>query len=590
MSTLFRRHSTVRCFFCLSPVPFPVNVRNFKCPSCNCWNRYDERGEIISDEPAMHEERLNSKAFAKRGAPSKDRLPNIYGTGPFCHSCQTNQMLLVNLLSNYLPEPDSPEYESRVEMLPAYRESLQERYPPVCETCMPLVEDEIKRKEHMARVHALGGWLNKGKDRQRRVSAEPKPPGNGKAKVKAPTRSDVRFWWQVRGSLWASTILLSMTGNLGAAYGNNPFRRLDFLQPTLPALALLSVFWAVWDPTYASVQKAQQQSREVRIHGKRIYNVLQMTTWFSRLAISILLFLSWYRSPSHSRIHSLRQNSAVYLSAFLLELIAIVGSISTLRIHQPPAIRLVDTSVNRFDRSCSSTPAPGAISPSISGSSSITIGTRSRAGTPSLAQEPDSILSSLSLSSKPILSRPVFGQTSLHGSHQMQTPSASGSGEDEDQMDWQPTNPSASGPADPSNKKRSAGAPDSGNAWLIRPQRFFAPEKPTGLEGLFESTKIQDEPMAVDGPGYRSAAYTRGARRSLSHRLTNHMRNWGALYVLGLAVFVAVGGRYYYRDFVPVPASGKGDSMLGPRSVTVDEFPSMFASADWDEWDEPVTH
>lgn len=36
---------------------------------------------------------------------STDRLPTMYGPGPFCHSCQTNQMLIINLLSNYLPDP-----------------------------------------------------------------------------------------------------------------------------------------------------------------------------------------------------------------------------------------------------------------------------------------------------------------------------------------------------------------------------------------------------------------------------------------------------------------------------------------------------
>lgn len=120
---MFKRNGPIQCFFCQSTV-FPSNARNFKCPSCGCWNRYDAKGEIISDEPAMHEEHLNSKSFAKRGkfvflitwnfnlncrvsgSPSKDRLPNQYGPGPFCHSCQTNQMLLINLLSNYLPEPE----------------------------------------------------------------------------------------------------------------------------------------------------------------------------------------------------------------------------------------------------------------------------------------------------------------------------------------------------------------------------------------------------------------------------------------------------------------------------------------------------
>lgn len=128
MSKLFRRHSNILCFFCQTPVsPFPKNPRNFKCPTCSCWNRYDVNGEILSDEPAMHDETLNKNSFAKRGmyeilmgedtlqilrvwfriaSPRIDRFPTSYGPGPFCHTCQTNQMLIVNLLSSYLPPPE----------------------------------------------------------------------------------------------------------------------------------------------------------------------------------------------------------------------------------------------------------------------------------------------------------------------------------------------------------------------------------------------------------------------------------------------------------------------------------------------------
>jgi len=133
-------------------------------------------------------------------------------------------MLLLNLLSNYLPDPDvstlyiflltypkfpsqSPDYQSRLEMLPAYRESLHVRYPPVCETCLPLVEDEIRRKEHMARVHALGGWLSKGKERQHQVSNEIQ-------KEKAIAVDHTLFWWRVRGCLWVTSYLISIIGNL----------------------------------------------------------------------------------------------------------------------------------------------------------------------------------------------------------------------------------------------------------------------------------------------------------------------------------------------------------------------------------------
>jgi hypothetical protein len=124
MSALFRRHSNVQCFFCNSTIPIPQNPRNFRCSACGCWNRYNEKGEILSDDPAMHQEHLNRKSFAKRGmcviynpaprqalnlylaSPSKDQLPNLPRPGKFCHNCQTNQMLIMNLLSNYLPAPE----------------------------------------------------------------------------------------------------------------------------------------------------------------------------------------------------------------------------------------------------------------------------------------------------------------------------------------------------------------------------------------------------------------------------------------------------------------------------------------------------
>lgn len=99
------------CFFCQSHInPPPRDSRNFKCPHCQCWNRYDARGEIISDEPAMHDAGMNAKSFAKRGeslvllsrrvqftpnrvaSPRKDRFLPSYGKTVFCHTCQTNQV------------------------------------------------------------------------------------------------------------------------------------------------------------------------------------------------------------------------------------------------------------------------------------------------------------------------------------------------------------------------------------------------------------------------------------------------------------------------------------------------------------------
>lgn len=100
----------------------------------------------------------------------------------------------------------------------------------------------------------------------------------------------------------------------------------------------------------------------------------------------------------------------------------------------------------------------------------------------SLNNEPD-LLASLTLSSKPLVSstNPVFGHPSLVPPQP--SPIKVDEVVDEDAMDWTPTNPSPV-------KVRTAAADDDG-AWL-RPQRFFPPERPTGLESLFAGTKLDD--------------------------------------------------------------------------------------------------
>ncbi len=244
---------------------------------------------------------LDSPTKFLAGSPSKERLPTMYGKGPFCHTCQTNQMLLVSLLSNYLPDPSvsahlypmiialnmlqDPEYERREATLPEYRESLHVRYPPVCNKCLPAVEEEILDKEKMARTNALGSWLKetKGKERTRRVS------GPTKAKEKLPVKL---LLWRIRGCLWAITftvaiagyttrpcflffnVLESDTGCIGLLEYSLPLP-LSYMSGSLflPFLAVLSLFWTFWDPTYASLHRARREGRDVRLRGKQKYIV-----------------------------------------------------------------------------------------------------------------------------------------------------------------------------------------------------------------------------------------------------------------------------------------------------------------------------
>ncbi|KAG7099033.1 hypothetical protein E1B28_000913 [Marasmius oreades] len=494
---MFRANSRVQCYFCHSSIESPRNASNFRCSSCGCWNRYDANGEILSYEPAMHDEALNSRSFSKRASPSKNSLPTMFGKGPFCHTCQTNQMLIVNLLSNYLPEPTDSSYQRRLDDLPAYQESLYLRYPPVCGSCLPAVEDEIQRKNSMARSQALGGWLKqtKGKERQRRVSGT-KPDKSRMAKEIAI--------WRTRGVLWALTLVLFMMGNCVAVLGYSIIFCPRVLTPALPFFVFLSLLWTAWDPTYSSFRKAQIQRRDVRLQGKKEYLVLQMLSWSSRLVTSLLLAAHWH-SPhlNYLRLSSTPSSFArLYFGiSLILEIIVSIRSLSVLRIQTPPTIRLIDTESHKIGFSRATTP-------------NVDLNDRNRSSTPApsqlFASEPG-LFASLTLSSKPVVNAPVFGHPSLGVSSK---PSPSNA---DDQMDWSPTD------------ETSRNSKDSG--FSLRPQRFFAPEQPTGLETLFEKTKLIDDVTMSDSTNEKKGKDAGSL----------HMQQWWWLYIGVLVLVLGVG-------------------------------------------------
>lgn len=74
--------------------------------------------------------------------------------------------------------------------------------------------------------------------------------------------------------------------------------------------------------------------------------------------------------------------------------------------------------------------------------------------------------------------------------------------DDADSMDWTPTDPSAASRMSEARRRIAKSANTDDGSWL-RPQRFFPPEQPTGLEGLFAETLLVDdaenEPRQNDG-------------------------------------------------------------------------------------------
>lgn len=450
----------------------------------------------------MHDAGLNTKSFAKRASPRKDRFLPSYGKAVFCHTCQTNQMLLTNLLANYLPPPEDPEYSTRLASLSSYQSSVEVRYPPVCAKCLPAVEEEIRSRDHMARTSALGHWLksSKGKGKQRVASGDAHAVGKAggqETSVMGVKRSKTDGQiWVVRGGVWVAALGLSVSVDVAGSI-------FDWRIPVdsvwacriIPSLMIASCFAVLtWNPWDNYVNKANIQGRGFRMKGATAYIIWQSVVWCARILTCAFVCLV-DTDPSKDYL-SLRQvgpkpepipgwsTSRLYFSASLmLELIVLIISFAMLKVVRPPSIRLIEsTTLVPTTRSSSLPPGPAPRFP---------------APPQPQAQESD-LFGSLTLSNNPlatIRTNPIFGSPSLQ---KPPPPVEEREVEDPDAMDWTPTNPSTKKDrVNPSLRAGSApvhSGQGDGEDLVLRRQRFFPPEEPTGLEGLLSKTALVEPP------------------------------------------------------------------------------------------------
>jgi len=74
-----------------------------------------------------------------------------------------------------------------------------------------VVEEEIRKKDVVARSNALGSWLNesKKKDTRRQVSVS----NMDRHKLYRELR-----WWTARGVLWVITLLVALSADVAGVY------------------------------------------------------------------------------------------------------------------------------------------------------------------------------------------------------------------------------------------------------------------------------------------------------------------------------------------------------------------------------------
>ncbi|EXJ77728.1 hypothetical protein A1O3_09957 [Capronia epimyces CBS 606.96] len=140
--------------------------RKFQCEHCLAVNFFDENGEI-ADVPV--EEAAPAQRFAQPVLP--DPLADDFSSqdSVFCSTCLKNQHLYTYNLSQFLPDPEHPDYEKLEAELPEYKKGLEQRYPQCCARCEPKVRAQLHQATYNARSDHLRRVLERS--RQRRIAS-----------------------------------------------------------------------------------------------------------------------------------------------------------------------------------------------------------------------------------------------------------------------------------------------------------------------------------------------------------------------------------------------------------------------------------
>ncbi|UZJ51031.1 hypothetical protein CBS101457_000351 [Exobasidium rhododendri] len=381
----------------------------------------------------MSEEKHNVANFNIRGSASNTSLPSssFPSVSPFCHSCQTNQTLILSILAN------GDITDMSEEAIHTWKSSLASRYPPVCDSCQGMVEERIRRADKMARRLIWGDWLKKS--RAREVSSSVENSGSSTNRIVSGIQGkDMVSTSSLSKVVWLAQCFCFATSTI--VWSTFAWRQSD-LTPLenshcIAALVIAHLSIWQWDPTLPRrnrIKRRLSPSSVVKVKGREKFETAQHCIFLIR-AIHLLIPLS--RLPT---VLGFSQTQLRYVISFLSiasQLVLTIVGFLNLRVEQPQSISLKSTPVSPRE---ASTARAGAVE--------------------------ESELSLLSLDSG-----------SIRTSHYQERVDKEHAITEVDDMDWSPTltgNDSAS--------------------FELGPQRYFQPVQRTGLEELMESHLALDD-------------------------------------------------------------------------------------------------
>ncbi|GAA93797.1 uncharacterized protein L969DRAFT_92283 [Mixia osmundae IAM 14324] len=333
MGLLSLRRPIIECYYCGTPagqLTAASQTASFVCNSCQAPNKLF-RGKPVDTDPAWYDAVLNEAAFAHRASPASTSLQTQPSTGLFCRECLSHQALHLHLLSSYVPADCTPAEEARLlDQLDDYKVSLSRRYPLVCGSCLPAVQDLLDKRDYKVKAASLGARLSQSRLPRAREPA---------------LRSTAYDPSTVVHTLCQ---MLALAGFAVLAFDPEIIARLSALERNAPIASLLctTISCFFWDPEYARLQMFRAKG----IH-------------FVRLSPTTLLTMRWLQVVMHLCLAGLvaRLGAIDHLSGVHTRLLANLGMMLTFclttfeRYLAPRAIRPVRM---RFSVGHSSLAAP----------------------------------------------------------------------------------------------------------------------------------------------------------------------------------------------------------------------------------------
>ncbi|KAH8685536.1 Ima1 N-terminal domain-containing protein [Tricladium varicosporioides] len=177
MAFLKRQKNLLVCFYCnkKSGIQYDGFITQWECANCGAENYLDQNGEI-TDPPVATEytevEKIE-RPYVYDRSNVKNHLEQAKGKEKFCSGCARNHHLLVRALAEFdvIIDQMDPRYRQNEKEFRKYRNSMEERYPQVCEDCLPGVNKEM----NLSRKIGYTSVMDRGIENTRKRAAAFRP-------------------------------------------------------------------------------------------------------------------------------------------------------------------------------------------------------------------------------------------------------------------------------------------------------------------------------------------------------------------------------------------------------------------------------